>query len=52
VFGGEARTPGTLQDGWRAPYWGTLRYVKQGSEMGVYFRRSPTFGEHGEEFVS
>ena len=29
---------------------GTLRYVKQGSEMGVYFRRGPTFGELGWAF--
>ena len=29
-----------------------LRYVKQGSEMGVYFRRGPTFGEHGWAFLS
>ena len=51
--GGEACIPGTLKDGWRrALYWGTLRYVKQGSEMGVYFHRGPTFGEHGWAFLS
>ena len=33
-------------------YWGTLGYVKQGSEMGVYFHRGPTFGEHGWAFLS
>ena len=27
--------------------WGTLRYTKQGSEMGIYFIRGPTFGDHG-----
>ena len=27
-------------------FWGTLRYVKQGWEMGVCFRRGPAFGEH------
>jgi len=26
--------------------------VKQGSEMGDYFRRGPTFGEHGWAFFS
>ena len=52
VFGGEARIPGTLKDRWRAPYWETLRYVKQGLEMGVYFHRGPTFGEHGWVFLS
>ena len=31
---------------------GKSRYVKQGSEMGVYFRRGPTFGEHGWAFLS
>ena len=53
MFGGEARIPGTLKDGSRrAPYWRTLRYVKQGLEMGVYFRRGHTFGEHRWAFVS
>ena len=33
-------------------YCGNLRYVKQGSEMGVYFHRGPTFGEHGWAFLS
>jgi len=33
-------------------YWEALRYVKQGSEMGVYFLRGPTFGEHGWTFLS
>jgi len=33
-------------------YWRTLRYVKQGSEMGVCFHRGPTFGEHGLTFLS
>jgi len=33
-------------------YWGTLRYVKQGLEMGVFFCRGPTFGEHGWAFLS
>jgi len=36
----------------RLLYWSTLRYVKQGSEMGVYFHRGPTFGEHGWAFLS
>jgi len=31
---------------------GELRYVKQGSETVVYFRRGPTFGEHGWAFLS
>jgi len=29
-----------------------LRYVKQDSEMGAFFRRGPTFGEHGWAFLS
>ena len=33
-------------------YWGTLRYVKQGSEMGIYFYSGPTFGENGWTFLS
>jgi len=33
-------------------YWGTLRYVKQDSEMGVYCHRGPIFGEHGWAFLS
>ena len=33
-------------------YWGTLRYVRQGSEMGVYFHRGSTYGEHGWVFLS
>jgi len=33
-------------EGWLLS-WGTLRYVKQGSEMGFYIHRGPTFGEHG-----
>ena len=33
-------------------HWCTLRYGKQGSEMGVYFRRGPTLGEHGWAFLS
>ena len=33
-------------------YWGTLTYVKQCSEMGVFFHRGPTFGEHGWAFLS
>jgi len=33
-------------------YWGTRRYVKQGSEMGVCFRRGPAFGEHGWALLS
>ena len=33
-------------------YWGTLRNVKQGSEMDVYFHRGPTFGEHGWVFLA
>jgi len=33
-------------------YWETLRYVKQGSEMGVYFHRGSAFGEHGWAFLS
>jgi len=33
-------------------YWGTLRYVKQGSDMGAYFHRGPTSGEHGWAFLS
>jgi len=36
----------------RLLYWGTLRYVKQGSEIGVYFHRGPTFGERGWAFLS
>ena len=43
----------TLKDGCkRAPHWCTLRYGKQGSEMGVYFRSGPTLGEHGWAFLS
>ena len=30
----------------------SLRYVKQGSEMGVFFGRGPTFAEHGWAFLS
>ena len=53
MFGGEARIPGTLKDSLRrAPYWGILRYVQQGLEMGVYFRRGLTFWEHGWAFLS
>jgi len=33
-------------------YWRTLRYAKHGLEMGVYFHRGPTFGEHGWAFLS
>ena len=44
MFGGEAHIPGTLKDGWRAPYWGALRYVKQGSEMGVFSVGAPLLG--------
>jgi hypothetical protein len=33
-------------------YWETLRYVKQGSGMGIYFHRGPAFGEHGWAFLS
>jgi hypothetical protein len=33
-------------------YWGTLRYVQQGSEMGVYIHRGPPFGEHEWAFLS
>jgi len=33
-------------------YWGTLRYVKQGSEMSVYFHKGPTFGVYGWAFLS
>jgi len=33
-------------------YRGTLRYLKQGSEMGVYVQKGPTFGEHGWAFLS
>jgi len=33
-------------------HWGTQRYVKQGSEMGVCFCRGPTFGEHGWALLS
>jgi hypothetical protein len=33
-------------------YWGTQRYVKQGSEMGVCFHRGPSFVEHGLELLS
>jgi len=33
-------------------YWETLRYVKQGSEMGVCSLRGPSFGEHGWAFLS
>ena len=28
------------------------RYVKQGSEMGVYFHMGPAFGEHGGALLS
>jgi hypothetical protein len=27
-------------------YWGTQRYVKQGSEMGVCLHKGTAFGEH------
>jgi len=51
VWGREALIPGTLKDGCkRAPYWGTLRYVKQRSEMGVYFHRAPLWGKMGGSF--
>jgi len=33
-------------------YGGTLRYVKQGPEVGVYFHSGPAFGEHGWAFLS
>jgi len=33
-------------------YGGILRYVKQGSEMGICFHRSSTFGEYGWAFLS
>ena len=33
-------------------YWGTVRYIKQGSEMGIYFHRGPTLGEHVWAFLS
>ena len=33
-------------------YWGTLRYVKEGSELGVYFHRGPACGEHRRAFLS
>jgi len=43
----------TLKGGWsQAPYGGALRYVKQSSEMGVFFCRGPTFGEYGWAFLS
>jgi len=31
---------------------GELGYIKQGSEMGVFFCRDPTFGEHRWAFPS
>jgi len=34
------------------PYWRTLKYVKHGLEIGVYFLRGPNFGEHGWAFLS
>ena len=34
----------------KLPSWGTLRYVKQGSEMVVYFHRGPTFGNMDGRF--
>jgi len=32
-------------------YWGTLSCVKQGSDMGAYFHRGLTSGEHGWAFL-
>jgi len=36
----------------RLLYWGTLRYVKQVSDRGIYFHRGPTFVEYGWAFLS
>jgi len=41
---------GDLEEG--LIHWRTQRYVKQGSEMGVCFHRSPTFGERGWALLS
>ena len=61
---GPCSTEGNLVFGGRLIYWGLgkmdegglltgeLGYIKQGSEMGVFFCRGPTFGEHGLAFLS
>ena len=52
VWGGGSYTGLLKMDEGGPLYWGTLRYVKQGSEMGIYFHRGPAFGEHGQAFLS
>ena len=40
---------GDLEEG--LIHWRTQRYVKQGSEMAVYFHTGPGFGEHRWAFL-